>query len=129
MRILQNLFTYCLLLDSDLFSSDVRGIRNGLPALIGMYPFTVAIWRYGDLGCTGVIINDRHVTTSGHCVKRFSPADLRVVAGVSSFDHGSVTWLLVTRVTVHPEYEVVPHPMAPQSNFIAHDIAVLRVSP
>ncbi|XP_049860124.1 uncharacterized protein LOC126354469 isoform X1 [Schistocerca gregaria] len=93
----------------------------------GEYPWQVAILKKDSQEsvyvCGGTVIDELHILTAAHCVKSYSPYDLRVRAGEWDVNHDVEFYPHVERdvaqVQVHPEF---------YAGTLYNDLAVLRLA-
>ncbi|XP_031348096.1 uncharacterized protein LOC116174331 isoform X1 [Photinus pyralis] len=92
----------------------------------GEYPWQVAILKKDPKEsvyvCGGTLIDDLHIVTAAHCVRSYSPYDLRVRLGEWDVNHDVEFYPYVERdvsaVEVHPEF---------YAGTLYNDLALLRM--
>jgi hypothetical protein len=115
------------------------GVVGGRTVSIKVAPWTVAVEEYGQLLCTGVIIDPSQVLTAGHCVMSGESATplaaslFTVEAGVSNFNHPLSSdhpqLRSVSAVGVMPGYIAARKvTLRNYSEVIGHDLALLTLS-
>ncbi|CAG0913570.1 unnamed protein product [Notodromas monacha] len=95
-------------------------------AEFGEYPWQAAILKKEGIDnvyiCGGTLIDDQHIATAAHCIKGYSPSDLRVRLGEWDVNHDTEFYphveLDVSAVVLHPEF---------YAGSLYNDIAILRL--
>jgi hypothetical protein len=116
------------------------GVVSGKTVSITAAPWTVIVREPpGDYAaCTGVIIDQRHILTAGHCVMRGESAKplpasgFRIEAGVSNYIHPLASdhpqFRTVSAVRPMPGYVAASTFTPVNIDAIGHDLAVLTLS-
>jgi hypothetical protein len=118
---------------------DALAVVRGKSVSITAAPWSVVVREFGQMTCTGVIINARQILTAEHCVMQGETATpelasvFTIEAGVSNFDHplksGDPQTRDVSVERLMPGY--IAADRRTDRNLIAsaaHDLAVLTLS-
>lgn len=77
---------------------------GGQPATLGQFPYQVSIRTSGNHHrCSGAIVSNRWILTSGHCTSGHVAGSLFVIAGTVMLNSGG-TIFTTSNVVTHPQY-------------------------
>jgi hypothetical protein len=139
-------FAVLLIVVMSVTSGRAFAVVGGKTVSIASAPWTVVVWKRSPYAgqprypaCTGVIIDQRHILTAGHCVmerksaKPMPASGFRIEAGVSNYKHplasDHLQFRTVSDVRPMPGY-VAESKLNGVVNIdaIGHDLAVLTLS-
>ncbi|XP_071104337.1 chymotrypsinogen A-like [Haliotis cracherodii] len=86
----------------------VARVVGGDPAVIGEWPWQVALESRGRHFCGGSLINRRWVVTAAHCFRRYSPRRMTVILGQhhKSRKTGHEQYRRISQVIKHSKFDL-----------------------
>lgn len=81
-------------------------IVGGQDAERGQFPYQISLSYFGSHVCGGILIDERHCLTAGHCKVSNSNSAFEVVVGMldQRENHVDVQKVGVADFSVHPDY-------------------------